>query len=130
MISERSAASKSNKEALTLCTTMLDEISTLAPEKFGDSVPDLGELARAVREKLESIPADKPPEEEKSESSSPDSSAPQVSAADVSSPEAARAAIPMLAEQRVKVAGVMVSVLPMKLMVYSLSAVSEPWLMA
>lgn len=105
-IAEKSAASKSNKDALTACSTLLDELGTISGEKYGDSPPDLGELSRVVRDKLDSIPEDKPAEEAKAETTSeaPSSSGGGVGPVDVSSPEAARAAIPQLAEQRVKVA--------------------------
>jgi len=113
VIAEKSSASKSSKDVLTSCVALLDELGQIAGEKYGETPPDFGELARAVRGKLDSIPEDKPVEEGKSESSSPTSSGGGAPvAADVSTPEAARAAIPMLAEQRVKVALVLRAATP------------------
>ncbi|RPH37392.1 MAG: hypothetical protein EHM91_15105, partial [Planctomycetota bacterium] len=93
-IAEKSAASKSSRDPLTACEAVIEELGKIAGEKYGESPPDFGELARCIREKISSIPADKPPEEAKPESPSSSgggSSGMAVQAADVSSPEAARA---------------------------------------
>jgi type VI secretion system protein VasJ len=107
----RSGASKSDKDALTACVSVLGEIAAIAGQKFEEGGPSFGELQSAVQDKLYSVPADEAPaSSEPAPAVSPQgsSSAPAAPAQrEIDSPEAAREALAEMRERRIKVATVL-----------------------
>jgi type VI secretion system protein VasJ len=115
-LQERSSASRSDKDALTTCVSVLGEIVTQAGSKFEEGGPAFNELTSAVQDKLYSVPADEPPPSETPSSSSSDSSqssssqesAPSAPAQrEIDSADAAREALAEMRERRIKAATVL-----------------------
>jgi len=134
-LAEISSPSKSDRESLTACSNLLNELGALGGEKFGDDPPDLGTLSRAVQEKVDAIPADEPPPSEAAPSGgapaeaapSGGPSVPAVSAADVSSPEAAREALGQIGRSLWEIAGALRQASPTDPLGYQLSRLAV-WL--
>lgn len=70
-VREMRAPSRSDGEILTSCTTLIEELSSLVGDRFPEEGPDLGELRRAVQEKLEAIPSEAPAAPEEAEGETP-----------------------------------------------------------
>jgi type VI secretion system protein VasJ len=108
---ERSSASKSDKDALTSCVSVLTEIAAITGQKFEDGGPGFGELQSAIQDKLYSVPADEaPPSSEQAPSDSSQGSAPAPAAPaqrEIDSPDAAREALGEMKERRIKAATVL-----------------------
>lgn len=115
VLRERSSASRSDKDALTTCVSVLGEIATLAGQKFEEGGPALNEFQSAVQDKLYSVPADEPPASSEpaasSDSASSTSAAPSATEApvqrEIDSPDAARTALGEMRERKIKAASVL-----------------------
>jgi type VI secretion system protein VasJ len=107
--------SKSDKEALERSAALMEELKTLAGSKFEENQPSLGELARAIDDKVGAIPADAPPPSadpaptEAASEAAPTDAPPEASGPSVSTdtPENARASLQGLRDARTQVAAVL-----------------------
>jgi len=114
---EKGDASKSDKDALTACVSVLEEIAAFSGQKFEEGGPSFNELQSAVQDKLYSVPADPPPASAESspadagQGSSEQPSAESAPAApaqrEIDSPDAAREALNEMRERRIKAATVL-----------------------
>jgi type VI secretion system protein VasJ len=108
--------SKSDKDALEGSASVMQELKTLAGSKFEENQPSLGDLERAIDDKVSAIPADAPPPAP--EEAAPAEAAPEGGSADASAeapgpavstdtPENARASLQGLRDARTQVAAVL-----------------------
>jgi type VI secretion system protein VasJ len=120
-VGEMSSPSKSDREVLTNCTNLLNELGTLIGEKFTEDAPDLGGLTRAVQGKLDAIPADAPPPQEASADQATAAEAQGAAASEmqalpavgsVGTPEEARQAIVPACQQFVEIANALRQAVP------------------
>ncbi len=129
VVSGMPSPSKSDGEILSACSGLLGELGALVGEKFSEEAPDLGGLARAVQEKLGSIPPDEPaPVEAQAAEGAASGQAAAGAAAveapsvgDVSSPEAAREALGQICRSLWEVAGALRRSSPTDPLAYQLS---------
>ena len=129
-LAEASSPSKSDREVLTKCSALVEELGTLGGEKFGDEAPDLGALGRAVSEKLDAIPPDAPPPSEaqaaeeapaETTSSSGGAAVEVPSVGDIASPEAAREALGQVSRSLWEIASALRQASPTDPLAYQLS---------
>ncbi len=113
-VRDRGDASKSDKDPLTACVAVLEEIAAICGQKFEEGGPAFNEMQSATQDRLYSVPADAPPpSSEPAPSSDGGQSAPQAAEAaapaqrEIDSPDAARAALTEMRERRIKAAGLL-----------------------
>ncbi len=133
-VGDMSSPSKSDREALTNCSNLLNELGTLFGEKFQEDAPDAGTLNRAVQEKLDAVPPDAPPPQEASAEEAPAAEEAQGAAAPemqalpavgaVGTPEEARQAIVPACQQFVEVANALRQAVPTDPLPYRLIRVA------
>jgi len=114
----------SDREALTACGTLVEELEKLGQEKFEGSAPDLGALRRAVDDKINAIPSDTPaasdtPSELPSDTPS-ELPADSAASASFDSAEGARASLAPMRESRAKAAAALRQAAPTDALPYRL----------
>ena len=129
-LTEGRPPSKSEKEAVEGCAAVMGELSTLVQSKFEDAAPALGELARAIDDKVSALPAEAPPPQEASSQEAAPEAAPgqspseapppEAPAVATDSPENARASLQGLRDGRLQVAAVIRAATPIDPLPYRL----------